>query len=42
MEVKVSGIFKAIIPVKNVLRLIERHFPERKEGQSIKEVCSVL
>ena len=31
---------------KNVLRLIERHFPERipdrKKGQANKEVCSVL
>ena len=29
MEVKVSGYFKAIIPQKNVPRLLERHFPER-------------
>ena len=32
---------------KNVLRLVERHFPERippteKKGQAIKEMCSVL
>jgi hypothetical protein len=27
---------------KNVPRLTERHFSERKEGQSFKEVCSVL
>ena len=31
---------------KNVLRLVERHFPERisteKKGQANKEVCSVL
>jgi hypothetical protein len=30
MEVKFSGIFKTIIPqTKIMLRLVERHFPER-------------
>jgi hypothetical protein len=47
MEVKVSGIFKAIIPQTKMCRELlkdtfQKEYHRQKKGQANEEVCSVL